>query len=83
MTVNTVSGFDAAGREAADAVAAPTDPFISAGKAGDAILLDWMSELEQRLRIARLRLAIEGDQVIPQVYETLAGLALAIHEKLD
>lgn len=82
MTVNTMAGIDAAGREAADAVAAPTDPFIPAAKPADAIFLEWMLELEQRLRIARLRVAIEGDHVIPQVYETLAGLAVAIHEKL-
>ena len=41
-----------------------------------------MLELEQRLRIARLRIAIEGDDVIPEAYETLAGLAAAVHQKL-
>ena len=45
-------------------------------------LVDLMLELEQRLRIARLRIAIEGDDVIPEAYETLAGLAAAVHEKL-
>jgi hypothetical protein len=78
-----MADIEAAGREVADTVAAPTDRFISAAKPGDAVLLDWMLELEQRLRIARLRLAIEGDHVIPQVYEMLAGLAVSVHEKLD
>ena len=45
-------------------------------------LLDLMVELEQRLRIARLRIAIEGDDVIPEAYKTLAGLAAAVDETL-
>ena len=84
MNVNTMVGIDAAVREAAaETLVATTAPFISAAKLDTATLLELMLELEQRLRIARLRIAIEGDDVIPEVFETLAGLAAAVHEKLS
>lgn len=83
MNVNGTVGVDAANRETVgDAVVAATNPLVAAAKPDTTTLLDWMLELEQRLRIARLRVVIEGEDVIPDVYETLAGLAASVREKL-
>jgi len=41
-----------------------------------------MLELEQRFRIASLRIAIEGEEATADVLETLAGLATLINERL-
>ena len=84
MNVNTTVDIDAASREAAaEALVATTASFISAAKLDTVTLLDVMLEFEQRLRIARLRIAIEGDDVIAEVFETLAGVAAVAHEKLS
>ena len=82
MNVNTAAGTAAIREGAAEAIVAAPNPWGAGAKLDTAALLDWMLELEQRLRIARLRVVIEGEDVIPEVYETLAGLAAAVHEKL-
>ena len=45
-------------------------------------LLELVRELEQRLRIASLRIAIEGENVIADVCGSLESLTAFVNEKL-
>jgi hypothetical protein len=45
-------------------------------------VLDLVRELEQRLRMASIRIAIEGEDVTTHVFETLADVAATIDERL-
>jgi hypothetical protein len=45
--------------------------------------LELMRELEQRLRVASLRIAIEGDDLNGEVLEALARLSALVEQKLS
>jgi acyl carrier protein len=45
-------------------------------------LLDLVRELEQQLRMASIRIAIEGQDRTTQVFETLADLAATLDQRL-